>query len=399
MTLALRDPAVALPSGPAAAAHPRGQAPPASGGRERSTSTAAPRLVSLDVFRGFVIGSMLLVNNLIWNAGTPRQLMHAPWGSGITFTDMILPWFVFIIGVTIPVSASSGRSREGGRAARAVRVVRRAALLVALGVALDAVEYRRFTVGMDVLQLLGLAYLVAAPLGRAPVAVRLGCAAALLGAYAALIAFVPPPGYPAGTLDPAHNIIRYVDDTYLARFQLAGVLTVAPAAALALVGTAAGEFLLARGITQGAKVGAFVLAGASLVLAGDFWARGLPASKDLWTPSYAVIAAGLGALLLATCTLLFDVVRLRALAFPFAVLGSNAIVGYLGSALLAIGAMQGWSVPVAQGRSLSLHSAVLDPLGQRVGPVQAGWMYTLAVMGLWWLVLFALYRKRLFIRV
>jgi len=359
----------------------------------------APRLLSLDVFRGFVIASMLLVNNLIWNAATPRQLMHAPWGRGVTFTDMILPWFVFIVGVTIPVSVGSSRARQAGRIARVLRVVRRAALLVALGVALDTVEYRRLTVGMDVLQLLGLSYFVAASLGRAPVWVRLAAAGALLAAYAALISFVPPPGYAAGTLLQAHNIVQYLDDTYLARYGLAGVLSVAPASALALLGTAAGEVLLAGGIRHAAKVGVFAAAGTALVLGGGLWAHTLPASKDLWTPSYVAIAGGLGVLLLGVCTLLFEVVRLRALAFPFAVLGANPIVGYLASALLAIGVMQGGRVPVAQGKTLSLHSAILDPLAQHMGQIPAGWVYTASVMAMWWLVLFSLYRKRLFVRV
>jgi len=111
MTTSSSDLVLGWPAWRAAAERSDAQAVPA-------TPLPARRLLSLDVFRGFVIASMLLVNNLIWNASTPRQLMHAPWGRGVTFTDMILPWFVFIVGVTIPVSVAASRERRAGRIAR-----------------------------------------------------------------------------------------------------------------------------------------------------------------------------------------------------------------------------------------------------------------------------------------
>src|SRR5215472_17833150 len=85
------------------------------------------RLVSLDAFRGAVIAGMLVVNNVPWNSATPRQLMHAAWGQGVTFTDMILPWFVLAMGVAVTQSHAA----RGPSWLRIWRVVRRAVLLVA----------------------------------------------------------------------------------------------------------------------------------------------------------------------------------------------------------------------------------------------------------------------------
>ena len=178
---------------------------------------AGSRVFSVDVFRGLVIAGMLLVNNLVWTPSTPAQLMHAAWGRGVTFTDMILPWFVLIIGITIPLSSS----RPG-----ALRVVRRAALLVALGIAIDSFEFRTFTAGMDVLQLLGLSYLAAALLARTPVWVRVAASAALFAGYAGLLEWGAAPGHPAGVLDPHRNVVQYLNDAHLARYNLAGVLAV-----------------------------------------------------------------------------------------------------------------------------------------------------------------------------
>ncbi|HYM68370.1 MAG TPA: heparan-alpha-glucosaminide N-acetyltransferase domain-containing protein [bacterium] len=366
---------------------------------EPDTRAAAPRpagrLPSLDAFRGFVIAGMLLVNNMIWNAATPRQLMHAPWGGGVTFTDMILPWFVFTVGVTVPVGARAGLHG----AAYALRVARRTATLVALGILIDSVAAHRLTVGMDVLQLLGLSYLVAALLSRTPVPARLAAAAGLLAAYGALLTLVPAPGLGAGVFQAHHNVIQYLNDAYLTRYALAGVLAVAPASALALLGTIAGGLLRAGRAEEIVKTGALAAAGVALALGGWLWGQTLPLNKDLWTPTYVLFAGGLGLLLLAACHLLFDVVRLRPLGVPFAVFGSNAIVGYVASALFAIGAMQTWPDPLSRGHTLSLHTVVLDPLGGAVGAVAAGWIYTASVIVVWWLALFALYRRRVFIRV
>jgi len=370
-----------------------------TGRPEPDTRAAVPRpagrLLSLDAFRGIVIAGMLLVNNMIWNAATPRQLMHAPWGGGVTFTDMILPWFVFTVGVTIPVGARAGLRG----AAYALRVARRTASLVALGVLIDSVASHGFALGMDVLQLLGAAYLVAALLSRMPVPARLAVAAGLLAAYGALLTRVPVPGLGAGVFQEHHNAIQYLNETYLTRYALAGVLAVAPASALALLGTAAGDLLRAGRPTAIVKTGALAAAGAALALGGWLWGQTLPLNKDLWTPTYVLFAGGLALLLLAACHLLFDIVRLRPLGVPFAVLGSNAIVGFVASALFAIGAMQTWPDPFSRGRTLSLHTVVLDPLGGAVGPVAAGWIYTASVIVVWWLLLFALYRRRVFIRV
>ncbi len=376
--------------------NPAGAVPGAAApGGGRITAPAPARLLSLDALRGTVVAGMLLVNNMIWTQATPRQLMHAPWGTGITFTDMILPWFVLVVGIAIP---AAGRRRAGGRHA-AVRVLRRAAVLVALGILIDSAAARALTIGMDVLQLLGLSYLVAAPLARTPAWSRLATAGGLLAAYGGFLTLVAAPGLPPGVFLEHRNVVQYINDTYLARFALAGVLAVAPAAALALIGTVAGDVLLSERIAVVAKPAVFAATGAALGVAGAAWARWLPLSKDLWTPPYALVAGGLGLLLLAACHLCFEVARLRRLAVPLAVLGSNPLVGYVASALFAVAAMQTWPNPWSRGGTLALHPTLLDPLGAAVGAGAAGWIYTGAVIALWWLVLFALYRRRIFIRV
>lgn len=368
------------------------------GGRMLMDTSTTRRLVSLDAFRGAVIGGMLVVNNVPWTSATPRQLMHAPWGQGVTLTDMILPWFVLAMGVAVPQS----RAAHGGEWLRMWRVVRRAALLVGLGVLLDSLEARQLVFNVDVLQLIGLSYLVAAALAGFPMAARLGVAATLLGGHAALLTFVPVPGSAPGILREGHNIVQYLNDTYLTRYHVSGLLSVGPASALALIGGAAGE-VLRRGVRWAippvAAAAAVGLGGLALAAAGWTWGAVLPLSKPLWTASYALLAGGFGLALLAVFYALADVADWHAIAAPLAVLGVNAIVAYVVPILFKLLVLDAWHARTAAGAFVSLESAIIASLVARVGTVPALWLYTGAYVLLWWLVLVPLYRARIFVRV
>jgi predicted acyltransferase len=356
------------------------------------------RLVSLDAFRGFVIAAMLLVNNLIWTAATPRQLMHAPWGQGVTFTDMIFPWFMLAMGVAIPFSLASARENGQTLWGYLARVARRSGLLVILGWMVDSTVAHRVVLGMGVLQLLGVAYFIGALAARLPLWNRVALAALLLGAHWALIRFVPVPGAEAPVFDEDLNIIKYLNEVYLGP-HLAGVISAVPTSALVLLGTAAGD-VLRRPALPGRTKGAVLLAiGTVLALGGWMLQHDLPLNKPVWSASYILVAGGLGALLLGVCYLVFDLARLRAPAYPFAVFGANAIVVYVASILFKIDVLQAWRHRLPGGQVVSLQEALVGYLGDRFGPGLGGWIYTAAFIVFWWLVLLYLYRRRIFVRV
>lgn len=368
-------------------------------------ATTTRRLVSLDAFRGAVIAGMLVVNNVPWNSATPRQLMHAPWGQGVTFTDMILPWFVLAMGVALPQSHAA----RGSIWWRAWRIVRRAATLIAFGVLIDSLEARRLLVTIDVLQLLGLSYLVAAPLGGLSMGARLGIAGALLAGHAAVLALVPVPGSAPGVLREGHNIVQYLNDAHLSRYHLAGLLSVAPASALALIGGVAGDVLRRgvgasgrgdpRGIPPTAAAVYVAFGGFALAAGGWGWGAYLPLSKALWTSSYALFAGGFGLGLLALFYALADVVGWRTAAAPLAVLGVNAIVAYVVPILFKLLVLDAWRAHTAAGALVSLESAIIASFVARFGAAHALWIYTGGYVLLWWLVLVPLYRARIFVRV
>lgn len=355
------------------------------------------RLLSLDVFRGFVITGMLLVNNMIYNDVTPRQLMHAPWGSGITFTDLVLPWFVFSMGVAVPLGTATAPDGRTTGALPTLRVLRRVLVLVGLGVALTTIEAWQPAVGMGVLQLLGLSYAVGAALGWTPVWVRLAAAGALLAGYGDLLVLVPLPGYGTGVFLQQHNVIRYLNGAYLARYGLTGLLSVVPAGALALLGTVAGSVLCSWRLRPAAKTAALFLGGTALMAGSLAWPL-LPLSKDLWTPSYVAVSAGTGWSLLGVFYLVFDVARVRAAGVPFAVFGANSILAYV-VPILYMAVIKHWFIPTEGGAVVSAQVTLIHALQHRLGTIGAMWAYTGGIILLWWCVLFDLYRRRIFIRV
>jgi predicted acyltransferase len=353
-------------------------------------------VVSLDAFRGFVIAAMLLVNNLIWTARTPQQLMHAPWGQGVTFTDMIFPWFILAMGVAVPFSA--GAAREGGQPRRRylLRAARRAGLLVDLGWVIDSAVAHQPALGMGVLQLLGLVYLAGALAVRLPVGGRVLLAAGCLAGHWALIKFVPVPGAATPAFEADLNIIKYLNEVYLGPRHLAGIISVVPTSALVFLGTLLGDGLR-RPSLRGGRIFAILLGvGIALAVGGWVWQHDLPFNKPVWSASYILFSGGLGVLVLGLCYLAFDLARLRAAAYPLAVFGANAIVVYVASILFKVLILQGVR---PGGQAASLQQAVVGYLSARLGADLGGWAYTIGFIAFWWLVLLTLYRRRIFIRV
>ena len=149
-----------------------------------TTPTINERLLSLDAFRGFVIGAMLLVN-MTWNESVfPRQFFHVPWNApqqGATFADLVFPWFLFIVGASIPFSMES-RIRAGLSTARILSsAARRAMILYLLGVLLTVAGTAtthplswQNLLQWNILQLIGAAYFVAICVWLLPTQWRIG---------------------------------------------------------------------------------------------------------------------------------------------------------------------------------------------------------------------------------
>ena len=362
------------------------------------------RLLSVDALRGLTVAAMVLVNNPgTWRAVYP-PLRHAAW-HGWTPTDVIFPFFVFIVGVAIPL-ALGPRLESGGRSAAIVKVLRRSLVIFALGIVLNGFPWFHWATLRipGVLQRIAVCYLAAAVIylftsTRAQAIVT----AALLVGYWLVMTLVPVPGYGAGDLSPAGNLAAYIDRAvlgphiwqYAKVYDPEGILSTVPAIATALLGVLTGTWL--RGERRADRVAArLAIAGIVGIAVGKLWGFWFPINKSLWTSSYVVFTAGLALLVLALCYWLIEVRGQQRWAIPFAVLGVNALLLFFLSTLVAkllyiirVGAED-------QSLQTVLFDRVFAPLAS---PVNASLAFAVTYVVIWWAIMWMLYRWNFRLRV
>jgi len=365
----------------------------------------APRLLALDAFRGLTIILMLLVNNIALDTDTPRQLQHAPWNGGVRLADLVFPWFLFAVGTAIPYAAAAFRRQNLPSWRYDLKVLWRTLLLVLLGCLIDSAIAKHPTFDLNVLQIIGLAYLVGALLSELPASRRLLIAGIMLVGYWAALKYLPIPGFGAGILEETNNLIFHMNRAYFSSihvgklsFTLWGLPSVVPTAALVLIGSAIGD-LLRTTWDKRVKLGVMLLAAMLLVGGGVLWNISLPFNKGLWTPAYILLTAGLGTLLLSVLFLCIDLPGWRAWPYPLLVFGSNAILAYVAPILLKVLVLQVWQMPLDSGQRQPLDQWLLQLACTHFGHLNGGWVYTIGYIVVWWGVLWVLYRQKLFLRV
>jgi predicted acyltransferase len=372
-----------------------------------SEVSAAPplqRLDSLDVFRGLTIAAMILVSTPgTWNA-VYAPLDHAAW-NGWTPTDLVFPFLLFAMGAAVPF-ALARRRRAPNLVAR--HVIRRAAILFALGLVLNAIEmppplaWATFRIP-GVLQRIAIVYLAVAGLTeRVSLRGQIAFAAAALAGYWAAMMLIPVPGIGAGVLTPAGNLASFVDRSLLGRHMLnklgdpEGLLSTLPAIVTALAGVFAGEWLKHYG---GQRAAWLLVCGVAAMLAGLAWGRVFPLNKNLWTSSFALFSAGLAAQLLALFHWAIDLRHQRFWSRPFAAFGRNPLAAYF----LSVGfdsILTRW--PAAQGASLKgviYRATFVAWLRPAYSAETASVAYAIVYVVLWGVILSEMHRRRVFLSI
>jgi predicted acyltransferase len=364
------------------------------------------RLLSLDVFRGLTVAAMVLVNNPgTWKAIYP-PLRHAEW-HGWTFTDLIFPAFLFIVGAAIPF-ALAPRLARGERVWP--RIVRRAAAIFVLGLLLHAIpSFDLATLRIPgVLQRIAVCYLVAAGLfavaGRRALAI-IGVAA-LLGYWAAMT-LVPVPGFGPGDLGKEGNLAAWLDRAVLGPahlwkpgrvFDPEGILSSVPAVATTLGGVLAGLWLRAPR-PPGALAAGLAGAGGAAAALGLLWGLWFPINKSLWTSSYALLTAGISAVALAACYWVIEIRRVRIWTQPFQALGVNALAVFFLSTLLARLLVIA-RLPAGGGASRPAQAVLFEAWFAPWAPVVvASLLWAVANVALWTLLAWPLLRRGVSLRV
>ncbi|HLJ24535.1 MAG TPA: heparan-alpha-glucosaminide N-acetyltransferase domain-containing protein [Candidatus Acidoferrales bacterium] len=381
------------------------------------------RMVSLDVFRGATIAGMILVNDPgSWGHIYP-PLEHAEW-NGWTPTDLIFPFFLFIVGVSLTLSFGSRIARGVTRRALAIHVVRRSALIFTIGLFLNG--FPDFDLAsiriMGVLQRIALCYLVAGLLylftfqseradngevrARANLRVMAATTVILLAGYWALMTFVPVPGYGTGHLNKDDNLGAYIDralmDGHLwsesKTWDPEGFLSTLPAIASLLIGILAGEWLRSDRRAQ-SKVLGLAAAGVVLLVAGRLLHPYFPINKNLWTSSFVLFTGGAAMLALAACYWLLDVRAWRAWAAPFLVFGMNAILAYALAALVSEVSTD-FDFTDTRGRDTTLHGWIYERFFvPHFSAVNASLAFAMFFVVVIFVMLWPFYRGKIFLRI
>ena len=391
------------------------------------------RLVALDVLRGMTIAGMIVVNDPgSWSYVYP-PLRHAAW-HGITPTDLVFPFFLFVVGVSVALAFAGRRERQQTTASMVTRVVWRSALLFALGLLLWLIPRFDFA-GLripGVLQRIAIVYLVCSLLYLfTNLQVQAGlCIAALVG-YCAVMTLVPVPmdrvireSLETGTVtsqsgpipvvglrtvsdqaiaantQPGVNLAAWVDRQLIPgrlwqmTWDPEGLLSTIPAIATGLTGILVGAMLLSGQPAERKVVWLMVSGFASFTVAG-IWSWFFPLNKNLWSSSFVLHTSGLATMTLASLIWLIDVKAIDGWTFPFKVFGSNAIAAYVLHGLLAK------SLAIPLGESGWRLAPAFMSWGQQLGLAAelVSLLYALGFTIVIYSIVWIMYRQRIFLKI
>jgi predicted acyltransferase len=379
------------------------------------------RLVSLDVFRGITILGMILVNNPgTWSA-MYAPLRHADW-HGWTPTDLIFPFFLFIVGVAI-VYAYSGKLAKGeDKKSLVLTALKRSAILFGLGLIMAA--YPVFTFdpefgfrdGLDKLRIMGVLQRIALCYFAASVIflyakpkIQMYWMVGLLILYWLAMMLIPVPGHGAGLIDDKiNNLAAFVDRAVLGehlwvgtgrQWDPEGLLSTIPAISTTLIGVWAGNILKSKDDDSMSKTAQLMVFGTILIIAGYVWDWFFPINKPIWSSSYAIFTGGQAMCGLALCYWFIDVKGYKRWTEPFVAYGVNAITVFFMSGIIAR-TLNIFQVTLESGADVSVQRWIfLTFFDSWLETIHASFAYSVVWVFIWYLILLVMYRKNIIIKV
>jgi predicted acyltransferase len=374
-----------------------------SSDKSSSVSTGG-RLLSLDTLRRFdmlwIIGGSGIINALAkntdagWLKALDVQMSHVRW-NGFHFYDLIFPLFMFIAGIAIPFSVKSALSKNVSRKSLFLKVLRRMVILIILGILYNGVfqdgfENARY---VSVLGQIGIAYFFASVIFIYSKSFKANIywLAGILLAVSVLQLFIPVPGFGAGVFTPEGSMNGYIDRSFLPGrlayfdgiFDALGILSIVSAIGITIMGIAAGKILQNSSLSEYRKTGLLAGLGLVFILIGLALSPFYPVIKVCWTTTYNFLAGGISFILIALFYLVIDVWGYKKWSFFFRVIGMNSVFIYLFGRIVPVGIITGFFA-----------GWIIKPLGG-FGEV-LGAVFIVAAE---WLLLWYMYKKKVFVKV
>ena len=363
------------------------------------------RVLSVDVFRGITIAAMILVNNPGSWSHIYAPLEHAEW-HGLTPTDLIFPFFLFIVGITI-VLAYSNTKLTGILLYKKITI--RSLKLILLGLFLGFfLAYYPFHKPLSelrlpgVLQRIGLVFFIVSImyLNLSKRAMILWLVFILIG-YWLLMTQVPINGA-LPLLTKESNLAATIDlyvftnhHTWKESYDPEGLLSTLPAIATSISGVLTGFILKNNAIEPVKKIAYFIIAGFVLLIIGYTWDIIFPINKALWTSSFVLVTTGWGLLVFSIIYYLCDVRGIAKWSQPFMAFGMNAIIVFFMSGFIAKCFYQ-----IKLPNGTSIHGNLYNMLASVIStPKLASLTYALIVVFFYYLLALFLYKKKIFFKV
>ncbi len=405
-----------------------------------TVSSIAPgreRLTSLDVFRGITVAGMLLVNNPgTWAAIYP-PLEHAEW-NGWTPTDLIFPFFLFIVGITTHLSLTARRQRGDDDATLIKQILRRGAIIYLLGFLMAAFPFYQYgtAAGVDatlvqkiiyraqhvrllgVLPRIAIVYICSALLTlRTNLKQQVMILAVLLYGYWFAMTLIPLNGTLNGVpgrylgfhllSTPSETLAAHLDRAILGTnhiwsgsvtFDPEGPFSTIPAIGTAILGVITGRWISQpRPLIE--RIAGLFAAGCLAMVVGLMWNWSFPINKNLWTSSYVIFTAGMACATLATIMWIVEDQKVRWWTKPFVIYGVNPIVAFVGSGVLARCIYTLWLVPY-QGKPTPMEGVIFSEVfAPFMEPKNASLAMAFVTVMFWFGILAFMYRRKIFLKV
>ncbi len=363
--------------------------------------TQKPRLLSLDVFRGVTVAAMILVNNPGDWGHIYAPLEHSVW-NGCTPTDLIFPFFLFIVGVSIVYAMESKAAVAANHTKMILSALRRMVLLIVISLTIHIIFHPNFAHMRfpGVLQRIAVVYFICTVLYlKTSQKTRDWLFVILLVGYYVVMAFVPVPDTGHASLDPTTNMGAWIDRAVFSTNHLwseshtwdpEGLFGTLPAIATGLFGIRVGSWLKRKDREDSVKVKWMLIYGVVAVVLGLLWGQFFPINKALWSSTFVLYTGGWATIALGISYWLIDVKGYKRFTPPFVAFGANAITAYILSDFVPH-----YLNKITIGGS-SIYQLIF---ASHFSPFNASVIYAGVLVLLIWLLMWILYIRKIIIKV